>query len=139
MTERIASAAEPVVLPARCCFVTARRLADSKDVEMAASLNGFDNPMSRLLTLARLAESFRGTALGVLMEPALLQSRIPRDERPGRKATCHRSDTIDNGAKPDEALGVPDGSTGPGDTFAAHRRVYVLRTPHLHRNRGRSE
>jgi len=32
-------------LPARCCFVTARRLADSKDVEMAASLNGFDNPM----------------------------------------------------------------------------------------------
>src|SRR5207249_1944429 len=86
MTERIASTAEPVVLPARCCFVTARRLADSKDVEMAASLNAFDNPMWRLLTLACLAGSFRGTVLGVLMVAALLQSRIRRDEGPGRKA-----------------------------------------------------
>src|SRR2546430_17132523 len=110
MTERIASTAEPVVLPARCCFVTASRLADSKDVEMAASLNGFDNPMWRLLTLACLAGSFRGTGLGVLMVAALLLSRIRRDEGPGRKAPCHRSDTGGNGARPDSGLGVPCGS-----------------------------
>src|SRR2546427_2236602 len=41
MTERIASRAGPVGnLPARCCFVTVRRLADSKEVEIAVSLNG---------------------------------------------------------------------------------------------------
>src|SRR5438034_7431496 len=39
-------------LPARCCFVTARRLADSKDVEMTVSLNEFGHLMSRLLILS---------------------------------------------------------------------------------------
>src|SRR5437867_11995422 len=97
---------------------------------VAASLNGFDNPMWRLLTLACLAGSFRGTVLGVLMVAALLQSRIRRDEGPGRKAACHRSDTVDNGAKPGAALGVPGGSAGASGTFAAPRRVYVLRTSH---------
>src|SRR6266480_983332 len=53
MTERIASPAGPVGnLPARCWFVAVKRLADSKDVEIAVSLTQFDQPMSRLISLS---------------------------------------------------------------------------------------
>src|SRR3989475_7812645 len=81
------------------------------------------------INLGVLTESFRGTAFGVLMVPAVLPSR-PTRRRTRAKAPCHRSDTLDKVAKPDSSLGGPDGSTGPGNTLAARRRVYVLRTPH---------
>jgi len=63
------------------------------------------------------------------MVPALLQSR-PTRRRTWAKAPCHRSDNLDNLAKPEASLDGPDGSTGPGNTVAARRRLYVLRMPH---------
>src|SRR5690242_3925614 len=54
MRETIASLAEPVGnMPARCCFVTVRRRAHSKDVEIAASLN-CPNPPFTVIELASL-------------------------------------------------------------------------------------
>src|SRR2546427_168625 len=81
------------------------------------------------INLGALTGSFRGTAFGVLMVPALLQSR-PMRRRTWAKAPCHRSDNLDNLAKPDASLDGRDGSTGPGSTVAARRRLYVLRMPH---------
>src|SRR2546428_11339903 len=81
------------------------------------------------INLGVLTESFRGTAFGVLMVPAVLPSR-PTRRRTRANATCHRSDTLDNVAKPDSSMDWPDGSTGLGSNLAARRRVYVPRTPH---------
>src|SRR2546421_998334 len=83
ITETIISLAGPVgTLPARCCFVTANRLAVSKDVEIGVSLNGLATCVADIDPLTSTV-CFDSGPRGAVHPPRTPGSHLDDDFPPG--------------------------------------------------------